>query len=86
MKLIQKIGFLFILVIISLSISSCDKRDTITINYEQYAACKEYSYDIPGSGNPTETTHTEQATGAFVIFKITSIDNTQPNAIDYNFG
>lgn len=57
---------------------SCDKKQSVSIHYEQCAECNGYptAQGVASSGGPGS---------AFVIFKIKSISNTEADAVDYHF-
>jgi hypothetical protein len=64
-----------------LGLGACKKQQLVIIKYTQPANC--FVFDPNPGGTPHTTT--SAGNGMFMIYKISSIQNTDPDAVDFNF-
>src|SRR4029077_4215934 len=64
-----------------LGLGACKKHQLVIIKYTQPANC--YVFDNNPGGSPHSTT--SAGNGMFMIYKISSIQNTEADAVDFNF-
>jgi len=64
-----------------LGLGACKKHQLVFINYTQPNNC--YIFDNNPTGSPHTTT--SAGNGMFMIYKISSIQNTEADAVDFNF-
>ena len=64
-----------------LGLGACKKHQLVIIKYTQPANC--YIFDNNPGGSPHTTT--SAGNGMFMIYKISSIENTEADAVDFNF-
>jgi len=64
-----------------LGLGACKKHQLVLINYTQPANCWEFDSNPGGSPHTTTTA----GNGMFMIYKISSIQNTEADAVDFNF-
>ena len=64
-----------------LGLGACKKHQLVIIKYTQPANC--YIFDNNPGGSPHTTT--SAGNGMFMIYKISSIQNTEADAVDFNF-
>lgn len=64
-----------------LGLGACKKHQLVIIRYSQPANC--YVFDNNPGGSPHTTT--SAGNGMFMIYKISSIQNTEADAVDFNF-
>jgi hypothetical protein len=62
-------------------LSGCAKKQLVIINYTQPANC--FIFDSDPTGTPHTTT--SAGNGMFMIYKISSIQNTEADAVDFDF-
>lgn len=78
---LQKIAGLIVSVACLVTLSACKKEQLVIIKYKQVANC--YVFDKEPSGQPHTTT--SAGNGMFMIYRITAIQNTGKDAVDFNF-
>jgi hypothetical protein len=77
MRLIKATRAFMAVIALGAGAMGCTAHDIVTINYEQIGACNGF--------NDGQTATTAGANAAYVVFRVSSVDNKDTNARDFDF-